>query len=589
MLEKREFEKNEFLWRVFTALTVVSGFFSLIVFLLMVLNYLQVRMSDPVDNPLLTQLRIEYAELPEEDQVLAARIQELDLLNRKAYFTSQKHLRIGAILLFVGCSIFLISFKNMMRWRRERPKLAETPTHEREFLAYAESRNLISWAGVVLLGGGLAAAYFTESALYRTPTESTAVAASSEKDEQVAEAPARTFPAWDEVQKQWPTFRGPSANGVAHFASAPTDWDIESGRNVKWKVEVPLPGSNSPVIWGNRLFISGANEKDREVYCYDTDSGELEWMHRLEPFPNTPAEPVQVTEDTGHAAPTLAVHGEQVYAIFANGDLAAIDFEGNLIWGKNVGIPANHYGHSSSLVAYDNLVYVQLDHSAEAKLLALDAANGKEVWTAGREHISWASPTLVDTEFGLQLLLCDEAFVTSYDPKTGKKLWEQECLGGEVAPSPAYADGVVFVANEYAMGTAVKLSGSEGAIESEVLWEYDEVLPEVASPIGDGERFYLATSYGELAAIDAESGEELWLEEVGSGFYSSPVLVGDRIYIADMEGAMHIVKAAPEFEKIASVPLGEPAFATPAFMDNRIYIRTQNHLFCIEGGHDGST
>ena len=139
---------------MFTAITVVSGLFSLVVFILLVVNYLQIRAADPVNNEMITQMRQQYAALPDQDDALAQRIRDLDLLTRRAFFVSQEHLRLGAIMLLVGVSVFLISFKNMVRWRPNVPELAETPTAEIEFLAFAQSRQLLTWLGIALLGGG---------------------------------------------------------------------------------------------------------------------------------------------------------------------------------------------------------------------------------------------------------------------------------------------------------------------------------------------------------------------------------------------------------------------------------------------------
>lgn len=578
MLEKREFEKNDFMYRVSFMLTMVAGSFSLLVFVMLVINYLQIRAADPVDNVMLTQMRIEYANLPDEDAVLAQRIQDLDLLTRKAFFTTQNHLRIGAIMLLVGISVFMVAFKNMTRWRPDLPELAEVPTAEREFLALAEARNLITWGAVILLGGGLAASFLTESAL--VPGAGAATADSGDDAEE--SIIAKEFPDWDAMQLQWPAFRGAGSLGLAHYENAPIDWDIESGKNIRWSVELPRVGTNSPVVWGNRLFMSGADESVREVYCYDTETGDLLWTRSVEGLEGTPDEPPQINEETGFSAPTLAVHGDQVFAIFANADLVSYDFEGNLIWGYNVGYLENHYGHSSSLLAYGGLLYIQFDQVENGELIAINAADGEVVWAMPREEISWASPIVAPTEFGPQLILVSEENVDAYDPETGKLLWREEVLGGEVSPSPAYSNGIVFAANEYAMASAIQLTGSEGAVATEVAWDYDNYLPEVSSPVGDGKRFYFATTIGDLVCLNANTGEELWVEEMDDGFYSSPVLVNDRLYVLDIPGVMYIIKAGPEYELIAKIDMGELTFATPAFMDGRIYIRTEGHLYCIE-------
>lgn len=579
MLQKREFDQNDFLWRLSTAVTVLSGLFTFVVFLLITINYLQIRAADPINNEMVKQMRMDYAALPEQDDALAERIQSLDYLTRKAFFTSQEHLRIGAILLLIGTSIFLISFKYMMRWKRDAPELAETPTAEVEFLAFAKSRQLITWGGVGMLAAGMLAALLTESALVNEPGSDIATAALTEPE---PAGPTIAIPTWEDIEQNWPAFRGTSL-GVAHYENVPTEWDGESGAGIKWKIPLELHGTNSPIVWNNRIFLSAADYDNRKVYAYDTETGDLVWEQTLENFTGTPPDGVSVTDETGNAAPTMVAHGEQVFAIFANGDLASYDFDGNFLWGKNVGIPDNHYGHSSSLLAYEGLLFVQLDSSGEAKLLALEVATGKQKWVAFRETISWASPSIAHTPAGPQLLLNSEETVDAYNPITGELIWSEECLGGEVAPSPAYSDGVVFVANEFAMATAIQVGEVEEGDGAQIIWDYDEYLPEVSSPVGDGERFYLATSIGDFVALDAKTGETNWAEEVSYGFYCSPILVGDKLYILDMEGNMYIIRAGAEYELISTQTLPEEeTLATPAFMDGRIYIRTTTSLYCIE-------
>lgn len=591
MLEKREFDQNEFLARVATAVMVVSGFFSVIVFTLLLLNYLQVEAADPVDNLLITKMRQEYAAMPQQDELLAQRIRDLDMLNRKAYFTSQGHLRTGAILLLVGVCTFLISFKYSLRWRRERPVLDEVPTADKEFLAFAESRQMIMWAGVAMLAIGLGATLLTESAIVRdgnlvaaAPAEGGAATVETAAVPAAPEA-GPPPPAWEAIEKNWPSFRGPGSLGKAHFTTAPTSWDIAAGTGVKWKVPITLPGSNSPVIWEDRLFLSMGDETTREVHCYNVEDGALLWKKAVENIPGTPEAPPKTTDDTGLAAPTMVAHGGQVFAIFANGDLVSFDKEGNQLWGRNIGLPKNHYGHSSSLLAYDKFLYVQYDEKSDPRLLALDVSTGAQVWMARRKSISWASPILAQTEFGPQIILCSESTVDAYDPLTGKALWSQECLSGEVAPSPAYSNGMVFAANEYATAAGIQLTQGATGIESAIAWEYDDLLPEVSSPVGDGERFYFGTSHGIIVCLDAKTGEQLWEAELEASFYSSPVLVGDRLYVLDTAGNMYIIKASSTYELMATIPTGEGTYATPAFLDGRIYLRSVGHLYCIEQGH----
>ena len=210
---------------------------------------------------------------------------------------------------------------------------------------------------------------------------------------------------------------------------------------------------------------------------------------------------------------------------------------------------------------------------------------GKEAWTAKRKYISWASPALVVRDAGAMLLLNSERDVDAYDPAGGQLRWTVECLDGEVAPSPAYAGGVVFAANEYAAATALQLDPADAAPPTKA-WEWTDVLPEVASPVGTDTHFYIASSGGEIICLDIKTGEEAWNHRFDEGFYSSPVLVGDCLYALDMAGVMHVFKAGATFEEVASIPFNEPGFATPAFLDGRIYLRAGDNLYCIAG--DGS-
>jgi outer membrane protein assembly factor BamB len=273
------------------------------------------------------------------------------------------------------------------------------------------------------------------------------------------------------------------------------------------------------------------------------------------------------------------VSAEVVCAIFANGDLACLDHGGKRKWAFNLGVPANHYGHSSSLLIDSGVLFVQYDHSSEALLMAFDVASGNMLWDVARDAISWGSPALVQTGDGTRhLVLVDETTVRGYDPKDGSILWQAECLGGEVAPSPAYEDGIVFVANEYAQACGVRIDAGGN---SEVLWSWYDALPDVASPVATNGHVYLATSYGEVVCLNGRDGKLVWRHEFDTGFYSSPVVVEGRIHLTDLAGRTTVFSTGESFEKLGGGVLGEACFATPAFVNGRIVIRGGKHLFCI--------
>lgn len=572
--KRQQFEGNESAWRLVMAVAVVSGLFSFIVCVLLIANYVQIRIAKPLDDPALLQLRQQLAETPaaDEDEQLVGQIRAMDLLARKAFFTSQAHLRMGGYLLLGGVVVLLTSLKLAARWRIRPPVPPDEDLSKEYWHSSSRAKELITFSAVLLAIASLLAAFLT-------PLQVPAIS--------LDETAAPSFPDWETIRRNWPSFRGPGGYGVAYHTTAPTDWDGESSRNIRWKVEVPLPGFNSPVVWGDRLLLSGATRKVREVYCYDTNTGELVWKKPVENLPGTPETMKRLGDDTGYSAPTLAVHGDKMFAIFANGDLVCFDLEGNQRWGLNLGVPDNHYGHSSSLIAYETLLFVQYDDHSAPKLMAFNVETGKQEWVMLRKLISWASPAYIHTPLGVQLILYSTEEVDAYDPRSGALLWTEQCLGGEVGPSPAFGGSIVFVANEYSYeASAIRLDTSGAAVQTEVIWKWDETLPEVASPVATDEHCYIASAMGDIVCLDIKTGEQVWLHEFDKGFYSSPILVGDRIYALDRVGTTHIFKTGAQFELIGSPKLGEPVSTTPAFLDGRIYVRTDKHLLCIEESNE---
>jgi outer membrane protein assembly factor BamB len=581
---KSEFKEYELRWRVAQSVMIISGLFSVVVCLMLIINCVQVMVVSPLDSPELEMLREVYADATEIDENLVTQIRALDMMGRKAHFTSQAQIQLGAILLLGGLVVFLLSLKLSTEWNPKVPDLKPADEVPSEWYIASMARQYMALGLVALVSFSLVAAYLTQSKIPQVVSAAKEEAVQNEDVEPPAETTvvAVKYPTWDDMLKQWPSFRGPGGNGVAHFTNAPTSWNVESGEGIRWKVELPKEGGNSPVVWGDQLYLSAADDDVREIYCYNTDSGELVWKKVLDNLPGTPEKPPRVSEDTGHAAATMVVHGDQVCAIYANGDLACYSSSGEFLWGRNLGVPDNHYGHSSSLIAFESRLFVQFDQRKQPRVFALDLATGKDLWSAERDSISWASPICIPTPFGPQLILNSSKSVTAYAPQTGAVLWQEACLGGEVAPSPAYSNNMVFVANEYAQATAIQLSAEGDTVKAEVKWDWDELLPEVSSPVGDKEHFYITTSVGDIVCVKAETGETLWAEMVDEGFYASPILVGERIYAPDLAGNVVIFKAGPEFERIAMPEMKEDVSATPVFLDGRIYLKTLKYLYCIE-------
>ena len=386
--------------------------------------------------------------------------------------------------------------------------------------------------------------------------------------QQPAAAPA---PSLDAIKRNWPNFRGPFGQGIAHDVTPPMDFDGTAGKNVVWKTPVPRPGASSPVIWEGRVFLTGADERAREVYCFDAEDGRMLWRQAAQ----QPAALPKVTEGTGHAASTGATDGTFFFAIFSTGDLVAIDMNGKIAWTRALGTPKSNYGYASSLIAYKHL-FVQIDDSNEANLYALDTATGKTVWQKKRAvRESWASPIIVVSGDREMVALAENPTATAYDVNTGAVVLSTECLSGEVAPSPAYASGTMIVANERSKLSAISVAS--GA----VAWSGEDDLPDVASPLATEDFVFTGDSSGMVNCYDIRTGRKLWTQEFEESFYPSPVLAAGRIYAMDNAGTMHVFRASETFVSLAEARLGEESVATPAFTGGNMYIRGKQNLYCV--------
>ncbi|HPJ79480.1 MAG TPA: PQQ-like beta-propeller repeat protein [Prolixibacteraceae bacterium] len=597
---------------------MVSGIFCVAVALLLLLNYWQVSRYDPLESKAMEVLVQRLAENPDDD-ALKNDIRNLDLLARKAYFNSRWQVTTGSYLLLFGAVVFALA----LRVYHSLKSKIELPDQKQE---NELASRILAQRWVILSGAGLLALALVASLASVDHLKSFGTGDSSPEGEasvaadpgievievgeepvlvtadtsgvngadttQVAVLPGAAegtpgtgdssavkeivFPDAGQLRANHPSFRGPMANGVSGRSNIPLDFDGPSGKNILWKVAVPLPGTNSPVIWGDRLFVTGANAQKREVYCFDRYGGKLLWTAPADKVEGSPATPPRTTEDTGLAAPSVTTDGIHVYAIFGTGDILALDYSGKRVWARNLGVPDNHYGHSSSLVAWKNKVYVQYDTNKAKKLIALDALTGKTVWETTRNvKISWASPILANIGGRMQVVLAADPLLAGYDAETGKELWHASALAGEVGPSPAYGEGLVFGVNEYASLAAVNPSNGQ------VVWKDDEYLSEVASPVVANGLLFIATSYGVLVCYDAKNGEKLWEADGGVGYYSSPVIADGKLFLFNTDGLLQVYALEREMNLLAEAHLGTKVYTTPAFANNRMFVRAGGNIYCI--------
>jgi outer membrane protein assembly factor BamB len=490
-------------------------------------------------------------------------------------------------------AVFLVSLHLYYSDSKQIPDKQIDPIDE--WVIKTNARRYVSWAvGVLVVAAlvfvGLSSPYFKDSKNVKDIKEETIAESETiePEDEQPIEntidpeeeltAVVDTIAAeTEEVPKVTHNgFRGNNSNAVSPAKSVPTKWNLSTGENIVWTSKIPRQGFNSPVINGNKVFITGADEQARELYCYHLRTGELLWTVKADNIPGSPAQMPKTTNDTGLAASTVATNGKQVCAIFASGDLICADMDGKRLWAKNLGVPTNHYGYASSLLSFGNSLIVQYDNSNSPKIVALDMATGKERWIKTRtDKITWSSPIIAYVDKKPQLVLMGNPSITAYNPNNGEQLWRVEGLNGEVASSPCSAADIVFGASEYASLIAVD------AITGEKLWEADDFLPEVSSPVATKENVYLATSYGVLACYDAKTGTLKQSYELNTEFYSSPVITEGKLYVFSNGGKMFIYTANNDFKLINSFETGEKTFATPAFTDGMIVVRTDKSIYCV--------
>ena len=390
------------------------------------------------------------------------------------------------------------------------------------------------------------------------------------------DAPA-TAPATTQQRVNHQMFRGRNSNGHSSAKGIPTKWDLASGGSIKWKEALSSKqGFSSPVVHNDRIFFTGGDASSRELYCHDLASGKQLWSLKADNIAGSPATPPQVAGNTGYASATAATDGKHVCAIFATGDIICSDFDGKRLWAKNLGIPENQYGFVSSLVVWGSSVFIQFDNNNMRKVVALDIATGNVRWQKERGgKVSWSSPIIATVDGNAQLILMGNPNVTAYNPSNGEILWSVEGMAGEVCPSPCSADGIIYAANEYAKLMAI--NGKDGS----VVWEAADYLPEVSSPVVANGKVYIATSYGVLAVYNAKTGEMIAEKELNVELYSSPMVVEGKIYLISKDGQVFIFSTDDAVTQINSFATGEATYATPAFLDGMIVIRTEQSLYCV--------
>jgi outer membrane protein assembly factor BamB len=382
----------------------------------------------------------------------------------------------------------------------------------------------------------------------------------------------------------WTRFRGPNGTGIAKDKDIPVTWDMS--KHLLWKVALPGLGNSSPVIWNDRLFVQSARDvNERLLLCIDTNNGSTLWQAKVPGIKAT-----RHAKNT-FASATPAVDSERVYAVFWDGKnqfMKAYTHDGKSVWSKDLGSYISQHGAGNSPIVYQDKIIFVNDQDDKAEIMCLEASTGNYVWRADRPafRACYSTPFIRELGRADELVVVSTMGITGYNPNNGNKNWNYEWKFFAKMPlrttsSAILAHGLLFACSGDGGGDrhmiAVDLNGIP-----KLAWENRKDFPYVPCCVVVGEHIYFVNDKGFAGCYQAKTGKQRWLTRVGGECVSSPVVIDGKIYVGNDDGDVLVLEASPaKLNVLARNSLGEMIRATPAVADNRLYIRGQNHLFCI--------
>jgi outer membrane protein assembly factor BamB len=421
------------------------------------------------------------------------------------------------------------------------------------------------------------------------------------------------------ANSDWPQFRGPAASGIGG-GNPPIEWNGESGKNILWRTEIPGLGHSSPIVWGDRIFVTSAVAekgastlktglygdiepvKDEgpqkfNVYCIDRKSGKILWERTAASgVPKIMRHPKST-----HASPTPATDGKHLVVSFGSEGLFAYDLNGKLLWKKELGVldagyymvPDAQWGFASSPVIHDGVVIVLADVQKNSFLAAFDVKTGKELWRAARNDVpTFGTPAVVPytaaNAKGMQVVVNGWRQIGGYDFKTGKELWTLKGGGDIPVPTPVFADGLIVITSAHGKGGrpiyAIRTDASGDIVGTKaVAWTLDKAGNYMQTPLLDKGLGYFCFDNGILTVFQLATGEKLYQQRLGEGggFTSSPVAAPDRVYITNEDGHTFVLAKGAAYKLLGENELGETVMASAAISGDVLYLRGRNHLFAI--------
>lgn len=423
--------------------------------------------------------------------------------------------------------------------------------------------------------------------------------------------------------EDWPQWRGPRGNGVSSETGLPLTWSDEE--NVAWKVQLGGAGVSTPIVLGNRIFVTSqvgrgvlrdgnhptlggregipgerslgdvASEEAREgeavflVEAFRRDDGRRLWQHQI-PAVSPTGELAPVHRKVNLANPSPVTDGEHVYAWFGTGQIAALDLDGNVVWEKHLGKDYGAYeiawGHASSPTLYEDLLILLCDHDPASYLLALDKRTGEEKWKAdrGKGLHSYSTPTVVPGPEGDELVVNSSERLEGYDPKTGERLWYFVEPNRFPIPVPSFSEGIIYTSRGYRSGPymAIRPGGRGNIAQTEhLVWHVATGAPYVSSIVQYQGVIYMASDAGVLQAADAKTGERLFQGRTGGVFSAAPIAGDGKVYFLSETGAVIVLKASREFEILAQNQMNARFLASPVVSNGQLFLRSDDQLISV--------
>ena len=401
--------------------------------------------------------------------------------------------------------------------------------------------------------------------------------------------------------ENWPGWRGPSGDGISAGKGIPTKWS--SKENIAWRIAVPGEGHSSPIVWGDKVFLtSSLTEKNKRILlCIDRLSGQTVWQRDVVQSP-----PETIHRLNSRASGTPATDGKQVYVTFmrAEGDeviapnvgserlitpgkiiVAAYDLDGNEKWKTNVGDFLSAHGFNTCPVLFEDLVILNGDHDGNAYLVALDRQSGRQRWRTRRENKtrSYVTPIIRKIDGITQMILSGSLCIASYDPRNGKRHWIVDGPTEQFVASMVYDGKYVFATGGYPERhtLAIRPGGKGNVTDTHIAWRTTRGAAYVPSPIISGRYLLMVADSGIASCFEARTGKRHWMERLPGGHSPSPVSADGLVYFVSDRGVTTIIRPSETFAVIAKNELGEPVSASPAISQGQIFLRTHQNLYCI--------